>query len=67
MGSIPKSSKKEPGHCFGLPTVQEAAASLGGDMLAYTDGGYFVLDVMVKATMNEDPIAYFGEICYTVP
>jgi len=47
-GSIPQSSKREPGHGFGLATVQEMAASLGGDMLAYTDSGCFVLDVMVR-------------------
>ncbi len=47
-GTVPKSSKKDPGHGFGLATIQEMAASLAGDMLAYTDSGFFVLDIMVK-------------------
>ncbi len=47
-GTIPKSKKKEPGHGFGLTTIQEAAAVLGGDMSIYTDGGCCVLDVMVR-------------------
>ena len=46
--SLPKSGKKEPGHGFGLTSIQEAAASLDGEMFAYTDSGNFVLDVMVK-------------------
>jgi len=47
-GTVPKSSKKEPGHGFGLATIQEAAAALDGDMSVYTDNGNFVLDVMAK-------------------
>lgn len=47
-GALPKSSKKEPGHGFGLATIQEAAAALDGEMVAYTDSGNFVLDVMVR-------------------
>lgn len=46
--TVPKSSKKEPGHGFGPATIQEAAAALDGDMFAYTDSGNFVLDVMVR-------------------
>lgn len=46
--TVLKSSKKEPGHGFGLATIQEAAAALDGDMFAYTDNGNFVLDVMVR-------------------
>ncbi len=48
-GILPESSKQEPGHGFGLVTIQEAAAALDGDMFAYTDSGNFVLDVMVRA------------------
>ncbi len=48
-GILPESSKKEPGHGFGLVTIQEAATALDGDMFAYTDSGNFVLDVMVRA------------------
>ncbi len=47
-GILPGSSKKEPGHGFGLSTIQEAVAALDGDMIAYTDSGNFVLDVMVR-------------------
>lgn len=47
-GTVPKSSKKEAGHGFGLVSIQEAAAALDGDMFAYTDNGNFVLDVMVR-------------------
>lgn len=46
--TVPKSSKKEPGHGFGLVTIQEAATALDGEMFAYTDDGNFVLDVMVR-------------------
>jgi len=48
-GILPRSGKKEPGHGFGLATIQEAAAALDGEMFAYTDNGNFVLDVMVRA------------------
>lgn len=47
-GIVPQSGKKEAGHGFGLATIQEAAASLDGEMFAYTDSGNFVLDVMVR-------------------
>lgn len=46
--SLPKSGKKEPGHGFGLTSIQEAAAALDGEMFAYTDSGNFVLDAMVR-------------------
>ncbi len=52
-GTVPKSSKRDPGHGFGLATIQEMAASLGGDMLAYTDSGCFVLDIMVRTRQPE--------------
>ncbi len=51
--TVPKSSKKEPGHGFGLATIQEAAAALDGDMFAYTDSGNFVLDVMVRTNEKD--------------
>ncbi len=47
-GILPRSSKKEKGHGFGLSTIQEAAGRLGGEMFAYTCNGYFILDVMVR-------------------
>lgn len=46
--SLPKSGKKEPGHGFGLTSIQEAASALDGEMFAYTDSGNFVLDAMVR-------------------
>lgn len=46
-GTEVPSSKAEKGHGFGLPAIQEAAGRLGGDMVCYTENGYFVLDVMV--------------------
>jgi len=47
-GVIPKSNKKEKGHGFGLSTIKEAAERLDGEMFAYTGGGTFVLDVIVR-------------------
>lgn len=47
-GSIPATDKEGHGHGFGLPTVQEAAEKLGGEMFCYTENGNFILDVMVS-------------------
>lgn len=47
-GTVPQSGKSEPGHGFGLSTIEEAAKRLDGEMLCYTDNGNFVLDVMVS-------------------
>ncbi len=52
-GELPKSGKKDPGHGFGLAIIQEMANALDGEMLAYTDSGCFVLDVMVKTGPRE--------------
>lgn len=49
-GTLPATKKKEQGHGFGLPTVQEAAKGLGGDMVCYTENGNFVLDVMLPCS-----------------
>ena len=46
-GDTVPTSKTELEHGFGLPTIQEAAKRLGGDMSCYTENGYFLLDVMV--------------------
>lgn len=46
-GEVP-TSKTEPGHGFGLPAIQEAAGRLDGEMFCYTEGGYFILDVIVS-------------------
>ncbi len=48
MGTIPKSSKQEAGHGFGLGAIQEAAKKLDGEMFAYKNHESFVLDVMVR-------------------
>lgn len=47
-GKIPVTEKSGHDHGFGLATVQEAAGRLGGDMLCYTEEGYFILEVMVS-------------------
>lgn len=47
-GTIPATSKKGNDHGFGLPSVQQAAGRLNGDMLCYAQFGLFVLDVMVR-------------------
>lgn len=47
-GKIPSTDKAEPGHGFGLPTIQTAAGRLGGDIMCYTEKGDFVLEVMVS-------------------
>lgn len=41
-------SKTEKEHGFGIPSIREAAGRLGGDMVCYTENGYFVLDVMAR-------------------
>lgn len=46
-GTIVPTDKKERGHGFGLPAIQETAQRLAGDMFCYTENGYFILDVMV--------------------
>lgn len=47
-GTIPATDKEGHDHGFGLLTVREAAARLGGEMFCYTENGNFVLDVMVR-------------------
>ncbi len=51
-GTIPPTGKAGHDHGFGIPTVQEAAQRLEGDMCCYTQDGYFVLDVMVRIKDN---------------
>ena len=55
-GETVPTSKTEPGHGFGLSTIQEAAGRLDGEMFCYTENGYFILDVMVsrRAFLNTD-------------
>ena len=47
-GAMVPTSKTEQGHGFGLPTIKEMSDRIGGDMVCYTENGFFVLDVMVK-------------------
>lgn len=47
-GTAVPTSKTEQGHGFGLPAIREAAQELNGDMVCYTENGYFVLDVMAE-------------------
>lgn len=47
-GTIPATNKGGALHGFGLPSMQEAARQLGGDMFCYAQFGLFVLDVMVR-------------------
>ena len=47
-GAVVPTDKKEPGHGFGLPGIQNTAKQLNGDMSCYTKNGYFLLDVMIR-------------------
>lgn len=49
-GTIPATEKEGRDHGFGLKTIQEMAKRLDGEMLCYTEGGEFVLDVMVRGS-----------------
>ena len=59
-GKIPATDKAEPGHGFGLPTIQAAAGRLGGDMMCYTEEGNFVLEVMVSLVPLRERIEMAG-------
>lgn len=48
QGDIPPSTKTDPGHGYGLLTIQETAEALGGSAVCYTTGEEFVLDVNIK-------------------
>lgn len=52
-GKLPPSTKGGAEHGFGLYTIQEAAKRLGGEMVCYTQEGYFLLDVMIKADRKD--------------
>lgn len=45
--------KKERGDGFGLSDIQETAQQLGGDMVCYTENGYFILAVMLIPTVSQ--------------
>ncbi len=56
-GSLPPSSRGGSEHGFGLRTIQDAARRLGGEMICYTQEGYFLLDVMIKTDRKEMPLS----------
>lgn len=47
QGKLPKTDKEGQGHGYGLRSMQEDVEQLAGDMVCYTENGYFVLDVMI--------------------
>lgn len=47
QGKLPKTDKEGQGHGYGLSSINEAVERLSGDMVCYTENGYFVLDVMI--------------------
>lgn len=46
QGKLPETDKGQ-GHGYGLRSMQEDVERLSGDMVCYTENGYFVLDVMI--------------------
>lgn len=55
-GELPVSTKGGAEHGFGLRTIQEAARRLEGEMMCYTDKGYFFLDVMIKMEQKNNAV-----------
>lgn len=59
QGKLPQTDKEGQGHGYGLHSVQEAVERLSGDMVCYTENGYFVLDVMIPCKSfklsNQEP------------
>lgn len=47
QGELPETDKEGQGHGYGLRSMQEDVERLSGDMVCYTENGYFVLDVMI--------------------
>lgn len=47
QGKLPKTDKEGQGHGYGLSSIKEDVERLSGDMVCYTENGYFVLDVMI--------------------
>lgn len=60
-GETLQTSKKEKGHGFGLLSIREAVERLDGDMVCYTENGYFMLDVMVR--VRDTSCCKNGELC----
>lgn len=47
QGRLPETDKEGQGHGYGLRSMQEDVERLSGDMVCYTENGYFMLDVMI--------------------
>lgn len=47
QGKLPETDKEGQGHGYGLRSIKEDVERLSGDMVCYTENGYFVLDVMI--------------------
>ena len=47
QGKLPDTDKEGQGHGYGLRSMKEDVERLSGDMVCYTENGYFVLDVMI--------------------
>jgi len=45
LDAIPATTKTEPGHGYGLPSIYQTAEDLGGNAVCYAEKGEFVLDV----------------------
>lgn len=62
QGKLPETDKEGHGHGYGLHSVQEAVKRLSGDMVCYTENGYFVLDAMIPCgefmPYRRDPSAF---------
>lgn len=46
---LPRSTKREQGHGYGLTSIRAAAVAAGGDMMFQTKDGDFILDARVRA------------------
>lgn len=47
QGKLPETDKEGQEHGYGLQSMQAAVERLSGDMVCYTENGYFMLDVMI--------------------
>ena len=47
-GMMPDTDKTGPEHGFGMRTIADATQRLGGEMVCFTQGGFFILDVMAR-------------------
>lgn len=52
-GELPHTTKGGMDHGLGLLTVQDYARRMGGELLCYTEEGFFLMDVMVKVRFSD--------------